>query len=101
MNKALKMARRAVALEPENGAYLDTIGWIFYKLGNYQEALRFIRQAVSGRENTAEVLEHLGDVYDKLGDTGNARQYWQKALEQEPDNENLKNKLHRESPDFK
>lgn len=98
LEEALKMARRAVDLEPENAAYLDTIGWIFYQLGNYKEAHRYIRQAVSATPNSAEVLEHMGDVYDKLGETGSAREYWQKALEQNPGNKNLQNKLDRQSP---
>jgi tetratricopeptide (TPR) repeat protein len=97
LDRALKMAKRAVELEPDNGAYLDTIGWIYFQLGDYEKALQFIRSALSRRDGGAEVLEHLGDVFFKLGDINNAREYWQKALEQTPGNETLKNKLQQNS----
>lgn len=99
LERALEMSRRAVELEPENGAYLDTIGWIHFKLGNYQEALRFIQKAVNTREGSAEVLEHLGDVYYQLGETDNAQKYWRKALEKDPGNQTLKDKLRSDSPE--
>lgn len=79
--RALDMAKVAVAQEPNNGAYLDTIGWIYFKMGNYQEAKVWIEKAVqSGRESPA-VLEHLGDIYFKLGDRENAQRYYEKALQ--------------------
>jgi tetratricopeptide (TPR) repeat protein len=99
LGRALKMAKRALELEPENSAYLDTIGWIYYQLTDYEKALQFIRKAVNSRDSGAEVLEHLGDVYLKLGDIDNARKYWKKSLEQDPANETLKNKLQQTSPD--
>jgi tetratricopeptide (TPR) repeat protein len=78
--RALDMAKIAVAKEPNNGAYLDTIGWIYFKMGNYEEAKKWIEKAVqSGRESPA-VLEHLGDVYLKLGDREKALHYYEKAL---------------------
>lgn len=98
LERALEMSRHAVELEPGNGAYLDTIGWIYFKLGNYQEALQFIKKAIGTREESAEVLEHLGDVYYQLGEIGNAQKYWLKALEKDPGNQILKNKLRTDSP---
>jgi tetratricopeptide (TPR) repeat protein len=78
--RALNMAKVAVAKEPNNGAYLDTMGWIYFKMGNYEEAKSWIEKAVqSGRESPA-VLEHLGDVYSKLGDREKALHYYEKAL---------------------
>jgi tetratricopeptide (TPR) repeat protein len=79
--RSLEMAKVAVEKEPGNGAYLDTIGWVYYKLGNYEEAKKWILKAVdAGRESPA-VLEHAGDVFHKLGDKSNALKYWQKALD--------------------
>lgn len=99
LQRALEMSRRAVELEPENGAYLDTIGWIHFKLGNYHEALQFIKKAINTREESAEVLEHLGDVYYQLGEIDNAQTYWRKALEKDPGNQTLKDKLRTNSTD--
>jgi len=91
--RALDMAKIAVAKEPNNGAYLDTIGWIYFKMGNYEEAKYWIEKAVqSGRESPA-VLEHLGDVYLKLGDRENAQRYYEKALQINRTSVSLKQKL--------
>lgn len=91
--RALDMAKLAVAKEPNNGAYLDTIGWIYFKMGNYQEAKHWIEKAVqSGRESPA-VLEHLGDVYFKLGDRENAQRYYEKALRINQTSVSLQQKL--------
>ncbi len=81
LDEALVMAQQAVAADSTNGAYLDTLGWIFFKMGNYEKALEYISRAVQYRDNSAEVMEHLGDVYEKLNDLENARRYWKKALE--------------------
>ena len=87
------MSQKAVAAEPDNAAYLDTIGWIYYKLGNYIEAEKYIKQAIELRESSAVVFEHLGDVYHKLGNSEQARQYWSKALNLDSENAELKQKL--------
>lgn len=93
LDEALELALKALSQEPENGAYLDTVGWIYFKMGNYEKALEYISKAVSLREDSAVVIEHLGDVYYKLGDFTQAKKYWQQALEKEPDNLELKKKL--------
>ncbi len=93
MNKALNLVDRALKIEPENGAYLDTKGWIYYKMGKYQKALEYIKKALNGREESAEVLEHMGDVYLKLGQPEEASRYWKNALEKDPSNEELKEKI--------
>ncbi|MDZ7332911.1 MAG: tetratricopeptide repeat protein [candidate division KSB1 bacterium] len=81
LQEALTMAQQAVAVDSTNGAYLDTLGWIYFKMGDYQKALEYISRAVQYRDNSAEVMEHLGDVYEKLNDLENARLYWKRALE--------------------
>jgi len=93
LDKALKMVNRALEIDPENGAYLDTKGWILYKKGNFREALRYIQQALDSREESAEVLEHMGDVYYQLGQLEEAKNYWKKALEKDPQNLELAQKL--------
>ncbi|NUO82573.1 tetratricopeptide repeat protein [candidate division KSB1 bacterium] len=80
LDKALGMVQRALKAEPNNGAFLDTIGWIHYKRREYKLALEYILKAIGVRDTSAEVFEHLGDVYDKLGQTEDARNAWQKAL---------------------
>lgn len=90
---AEELAERAIALEPENAAYLDTVGWIHYIRGNYDEALRYIQRSVDTGEASAEVLEHLGDVYEALGNSENARKWWQEALNADPERDYLQEKI--------
>ena len=90
---ALSLAKKAVAAQPENGAYLDTIGWIYYKLGNYDMALEYIKKSLDNREDGPVVIEHLGDVYLKLGYPDEAKIYWRRALQIDNDNEELKRKI--------
>ncbi len=93
LDEAIHLAQKAVAADSTNGAYLDTLGWIYFKMGNYQKALEYISNAVKYRDTSAEVMEHLGDVYEKLNDLENARTYWQKALELDGNRTNLQKKL--------
>ena len=90
---ALEMSKRAIEIQPENGAYLDTIGWIYYRLRQFNIALDFIKKSLDSREDSPIVIEHLGDVYFELGDHSNAKLYWGKANKLDPDNENLKTKI--------
>jgi len=93
LDEALEMAEKAVSFEPENAAYLDTLGWIHFKLGNYEEAQSYIEQAIETGDAGAEVYEHMGDIYSKLGDEDEANTWWQRALELEPEREHLKERL--------
>jgi tetratricopeptide (TPR) repeat protein len=90
---ALEMAKKAVAAEPENDAYQDTIGWIYYRMGIYNLALLHIKKSVEDRQDSAVVIEHLGDVFLKLGDLKEAKSQWKRALEIDKDNERLKQKI--------
>ena len=93
LERALRMATIAVAADPENASYLDTIGWIHFKLGNYEEARKSIEKAIGTGNASPVVLEHLGDVFEKLGRMDEARKQWQKAHERDPDRVSLKLKL--------
>jgi Tfp pilus assembly protein PilF len=93
LERALSMALKAVEAEPDNSSYLDTLGWVYYRLGRYEEAERFILRAIEAGEASAVVLDHMGDVSLKLGKMDQAQRYWQQALEQDPTNQTVKNKL--------
>ncbi len=97
LNEALKMAKRALKTDEQNGAYLDTVGWIFYQLGDYDKALQYLLKAYEVYGENAVVVEHLGDVYLKLGMHEKARIFYQKALELDKDNQEIREKLGKNS----
>jgi tetratricopeptide (TPR) repeat protein len=97
LDRSEKMSKKALEKEPENSSYLDTYGWILYRQGKYNEAEKYIKKAVGLRDatggNGAVLNEHLGDVYIKIGDTEKAIYYWNKSLEMNPENQEVKEKI--------
>jgi len=89
---AHELIERAVSISPKNAAYLDSYGWVFYRLGNYKEALVHLERAVT-LDSDPVIFDHLGDVYQAAGNIEQARNWWQKALEMDPDNKHIKEKL--------
>jgi tetratricopeptide (TPR) repeat protein len=87
LEKALRLARRAIAIKSNVGAYHDTHGWVLYKLGRYDEALRELRFAVQIAPDTPELRYHLAAVYAKLGRTEDALVELEKALALRPGHE--------------
>ena len=79
LRQALRLATNAVMLEPENGVYLDTLGWVHYKLGNYELARQLLEKAISTGVNEADVYRHLAEVYQKLGYEAKAKEMLEKA----------------------
>ena len=86
---ALSLTRRAVALKPENGYYVDSLGWAFYKSGHLAEALTEIKRAVSLVGDDPVIYEHLGEIYVKQQNLSAAREAWLHSLELDPSNEKL------------
>jgi tetratricopeptide (TPR) repeat protein len=79
--EALALIERAVAIEPLNGSFLDSLGWTQFKLGNTEKAREFLEKALSQSRRNPALHEHLGDVLHKLGKLADARRAWEKALE--------------------
>jgi len=85
---------RAMEQQPNNPAYLDSYGWVQYRLGNFEDAVNYL-QTAAGLDNDPVIFDHLGDACHSAGQTDEARVWWQKALEQQPDNDAIKEKLGR------
>ena len=83
---ALKLIKKALTLDPENGYFLDTIGWVEFKRKNFKNSVFYLEKATSILPNSAEVLDHLGDCYFKLGRKKEAIYQWKRALKYEDDN---------------
>ena len=92
LNKSLEMSKKAIEMEPDNAAYLDTIGWIYFKLNNAQKALYYIRRSIELEGENAVVLEHLGDVLIATDQMDEARIIYLRALDLDKNNDVLKQK---------
>ena len=83
LEKAEAMIRKAVEQEPDNFAYLDSLGWVLFKRGKAKEAVDPLEKAIKAQIETiatdATVYEHLGDVYFQLHQTDKAKEAWKSA----------------------
>jgi tetratricopeptide (TPR) repeat protein len=93
LERAKELALKAIEVAPENAAYLDTVGWVYFKLGDYDRAERFIQAAIDTGAASAEVLEHRGDVEEQLGNMDEAKDWWQQALEKDSSRTHLQEKI--------
>jgi tetratricopeptide (TPR) repeat protein len=97
LDRALTMSRKAVDADSANPSYLDTIGWIYYKMGSYKEAEHYVKEAIGKGEVNAVVYEHLGDIYYKLNQRDLAIEQWNLALKLDAGNAALRDKIARGS----
>lgn len=95
--EALRLIERALELKPGDPFYLDSLGWVHYRMGNLQLAERYLRQAVAVQPD-AEFNAHLGEVLWQQGKKSEAKQVWQKAKQQDADNKVLNETLKRLNP---
>ncbi len=93
LDTAKILIEKALKYEPQNGYYLDSMGWVYYMMGKYDSAFLYLRQAASFVSDDPVIIEHLGDVYLKLNDIERAIFYWTEALKLNPNNKDLKNKI--------
>ncbi|HEX7706414.1 MAG TPA: tetratricopeptide repeat protein [Thermoanaerobaculia bacterium] len=96
LDRAREMLVRAVAQEPANAAYVDSLGWVHYRLGNLEEAEKYLAEAASLMPRDPTIQEHLGDVLSKRGDFARALTVYRTALELGPpaeDAEKLREKI--------
>lgn len=80
LNEALQFIERAVKLDPENGAYLDSLGWAQFKLGHYALAEQSLEKAIALMPADPTVHDHLGEVYASTGNLQQAVIQWQSSL---------------------
>jgi tetratricopeptide (TPR) repeat protein len=94
LEEAGQFIRRALEMEPNNGAYIDSLGWLYFKQNRFEEALtELLRAAELLPEPDPVVFEHIGDACDKLGRKAEAVLYWQKALQLNPHDKELSARL--------
>ena len=96
LERAAEMLKKAVSEEPRNGAYIDSLGWVYFRQGNLDMAEKYLTDAAHLLPRDATVHEHLGDVFAKRGDYVRALTAYRAALKLEPeakDEAKLKTKI--------
>ncbi|MBL41917.1 MAG: hypothetical protein CMM49_04555 [Rhodospirillaceae bacterium] len=85
LNEALKMIQKAVMLRPRDGYIVDSLGWAFFRLGEFDDAVKNLERAVTLEPEDSIINEHLGDAYWKVGRFREAIFQWRRALEFGPE----------------
>jgi tetratricopeptide (TPR) repeat protein len=85
LEEALDMIERAVAGEPQNGAIVDSLGWVYYRLGRLDEAVVQLERAAALEPVDPVINDHLGDAYWAVGRTREAEFQWMRALSFDPE----------------
>src|SRR4029079_14142704 len=80
LNESVDYIKRALAIDPENGSYLDSIGWAYYKDGKLDLAVEHLKRAADQLTTNSVVQDHYGDVLFRLGRYNEAIAAWSKAL---------------------
>ena len=83
--EALALILKAVEIKPNDPFYLDSLGWVYYRIGKLDEAVRYLKQAIALQADP-EFLAHLGEVLWQQGKHSEATQIWQQGLQQDADN---------------
>ena len=89
LDEGMKMLQRATELRPDDGAITDSVGWAFYRVGQYDKAVEWLERAAEQKGDDATIIEHLGDAYWHVGRKREARFQWERALNQKPDKDRL------------
>jgi tetratricopeptide (TPR) repeat protein len=94
LDRAEDMLVRAVELRPTDGYIVDSLGWVYYRLGRYEEAVEQLERAVELRPMDPTINDHLGDAYWRTGRRREARVQWQRALSLDPTEDGAVEDLH-------
>ena len=89
LDEGMRMIRRAVEQRPDDGYIVDSLGWAYYRLGNYEEAVKHLERAVELKPEDPTINDHLGDAYWKTGRPLEAEFQWSHARDLKPEPEEL------------
>ena len=98
LKQGLALIEKAVRQKPDDGYIVDSLGWAYYRMGNYKEAAKFLERAVELRPEDPVLNDHLGDAYWRVGRQREARFQWDQALTLKPEPEDadkIRRKLQR------
>jgi len=89
IERAVELTQRAVALKPNNGYYIDSLGWALFKMGRVQEALVEIQRAAELVKDDPVIFQHMGDIFLLQNERDKAKQSWLRSIELDPTNGKL------------
>jgi tetratricopeptide (TPR) repeat protein len=92
LDEAEDLIKRALEIVPDSAAYLDSLGWVYYKKEKFLKAKEYIEKAASMLKDPV-ILDHLGDIYYKLGQFQEAGEVWKEVLKIEPQNKIVQEKI--------
>ena len=95
--EAYDLIQQALSLEPESYYFLDSMGWVLYRLGKHEEAIDYLRRAMALTQDT-EIAAHLGEVLWVAGDKKGAKEVWETALKNTPEDTKLIDVIKRFTP---
>ena len=89
LNESLGLVKRAVAIAPNNGAFLDSLGWVYFKLGKIEQAEAYLVEALGRVRRDPTIYEHLGDLYYQKGAYLKAHTAWKRSISYGQDEEEI------------
>ena len=90
LDEGIRLIKFAVSKEPQNGFFLDSLGWAFYKLNDFKKAIIYLERAIELEPQEMEITDHLGDAYYKVGRQKEAKLVWERAISLKGDKDLLK-----------
>ena len=97
LDEAKKLIERALELSPDDSFIVDSLGWVYFRMGDNAKALEYLRRAYEARPD-GEIGAHLGEVLWAAGERAEAERVWQEALKNHPENETLQKTIKRLKP---
>jgi Flp pilus assembly protein TadD len=85
----MAMIKKAVQQRPDDGYIVDSLGWAYYRIGNYPDAVTQLERAIALKPEDPTINDHLGDAYWRIGRKLEARFQWAHARDLKPDPEDL------------
>ncbi|WP_407160433.1 tetratricopeptide repeat protein [Bradyrhizobium sp. STM 3557] len=89
LDEGMKMIKRAVEQRPDDGYIVDSLGWAYYRIGNYEEAVKNLERAIDLKPEDPTINDHLGDAYWRIGRKLEAKFQWAHARDLKPEPEEL------------
>jgi len=90
LDEGMRMIKRSVEQRPDDGYIVDSLGWAWYRVGNYDEAVKQLERAVELKPVDPTINDHLGDAYWRVGRTLEAKFQWAHARDLKPEPDDLK-----------